>query len=318
MLGVFSWLTFPFAAVLLFVLSILSLYVAVFLSFRGTRVSLVWRFAWGGLLLSSAPVWDTLNLGQVNLILMSLIAADILWTNKKIRGSLIGIAAAIKITPAFFLLIPLIRRDWKMLIRASLVGLFATALGIIVVGVGDSLHFFTEALWDVGRVGSPSYVGNQSLRGMLYRAGIEAPWWWLFLSVLILISTILLIRMWWNLCRVFTLLVVAVSGLLIAPIAWHHHWVWVCIIPGTVWALGLKGYRSFAWITGLLGVVLAVWRPMAVSIAEEDWGFWGTVLSSVYVWCGFLWLAVISIMSFWKRRGLGLGSLAEGIDTRQK
>ena len=60
------------------------------------------------------PVLQTFEFGQINLLLMALVAVDCLVDRPRWpRGMLIGIAAAIKLTPAVFLLYFLLRRDYR-------------------------------------------------------------------------------------------------------------------------------------------------------------------------------------------------------------
>ena len=60
------------------------------------------------------PVWTALNLGQVGIVLMLLVVVDMLAPRSVLpRGALVGIAAAVKLTPAGFILFPLLRRDWR-------------------------------------------------------------------------------------------------------------------------------------------------------------------------------------------------------------
>jgi alpha-1,2-mannosyltransferase len=59
------------------------------------------------------PVWETLQFGQLNLRLMALIALDGLVERPRWpRGMLVGIAAAIELTPAAFVLFFLLRKDY--------------------------------------------------------------------------------------------------------------------------------------------------------------------------------------------------------------
>ena len=66
------------------------------------------------LLLRLEPVTETLNFAQVNILLMVAVILDVLARRTRIpRGTLIGLAAAIKLTPAVFGLYFLVRRDWR-------------------------------------------------------------------------------------------------------------------------------------------------------------------------------------------------------------
>ena len=60
------------------------------------------------------PVRSTLAYGQVNIVLMALVALDCLTAEPRWpRGALTGLAAALKLTPAAFVLFFLLRRDYR-------------------------------------------------------------------------------------------------------------------------------------------------------------------------------------------------------------
>src|SRR6185312_9635575 len=116
LLAPFAFLPWTAAWVLLFVLSLAAL---------AATLYVVARRAWpdggpGGALSVTAlalpvllwiePVLETFEFGQVNLILMGLVAVDCLTPRTRWpRGLLVGLAAAIKLTPAAFVLFFLCR-----------------------------------------------------------------------------------------------------------------------------------------------------------------------------------------------------------------
>ena len=78
--------------------------------------------------LSLEPVSQTIQFGQINLLLMALVAIDCLVARPRWpRGMLVGIAAAIKLTPAAFVLYFLLRRDYRSAATAAVSGAVATA-----------------------------------------------------------------------------------------------------------------------------------------------------------------------------------------------
>ncbi|WIM72211.1 glycosyltransferase 87 family protein [Corynebacterium suedekumii] len=60
------------------------------------------------------PVRETLSFGQVNVLLMTMVLVDTLTRRPWLpRGVFIGLAAAIKLTPAVFVLVFVVRRQWR-------------------------------------------------------------------------------------------------------------------------------------------------------------------------------------------------------------
>ncbi|GAA5156562.1 MULTISPECIES: glycosyltransferase 87 family protein [Amycolatopsis] len=74
------------------------------------------------------PVHSTFDFGQVNLLLMGLVTADVLLARRRARGTGVGLAAAIKLTPLAFLLFFLVRRDHRAL--GTAIATFAGVTGL--------------------------------------------------------------------------------------------------------------------------------------------------------------------------------------------
>ncbi|GAA4008809.1 glycosyltransferase 87 family protein [Allokutzneria multivorans] len=185
------------------------------------------------------PIRATLGYGQINLVLMLLVVADCLlprtpWP----RGLLIGVAAAIKLTPASFLLFFLVRLQWKPIL-AALGGFVAAGAVGWLVAPEDSLKYWTTLLLEPGRIGSAAFADNQSLRGALVRFGLteaEASRWWVVVVPVVVVAAAFAC---WRLRAsgrdLPALLVVAAAGLICSPVSWTHHWVWIA--PAAVGAV---------------------------------------------------------------------------------
>ena len=127
--------------------------------YRPTRSVIVTMVA-AALLLE--PMYHTLYLGQVNLMLMALVLADV-WRVSRGRpaGIGIGIAAAIKLVPGIFIVLLLVTRRTKDAAIAA--GTFV-GCGLIgyVVDPAASRLYWTRLFYDSKRV-SAGYISNQSL-----------------------------------------------------------------------------------------------------------------------------------------------------------
>ena len=122
-----------------------------------------WTVGW---LLPSAlllePVRNTLNYGQVNVALMALVSLDCLSARTRWpRGALVGIAAAVKLTPGAFVLFFLLRRDYRAAWAA--VASFAASTGAgFLLAPRDSARYWTSVIVQAGpaarctRLTSPS------------------------------------------------------------------------------------------------------------------------------------------------------------------
>jgi alpha-1,2-mannosyltransferase len=218
--------------------------------------SLARRTRLGAALLGSAaalltePVFRTMYLGQVNLLLMALVIGDLAQPDgRRLKGVAVGIAAGIKLIPLVFIPYLLLTRRFRAAAMAT--GTFAATvvLGFLVVP-GDSTDWWLQGLFLNGsRTGFVGWGGNQSLRAILTRFagsihGATAAWMAaaLLAAVIGLASAVLLDRAGH---AMLAILATALVGLLDSPISWDHHWVWV--VPGMMAA---ARYASRAWQAG--------------------------------------------------------------------
>ncbi|MEU3980806.1 glycosyltransferase family 87 protein [Streptomyces sp. NPDC026672] len=225
------------------------------------------------------PLRDTFSFGQVNLLLLALVLGDC-WLLSTGRGGAagvgIGLAAAIKLTPALFIGMLLIARRWRAAAVATAVAVGATALAAWA-DPGASRFYWTRALWDTGRVGRLEYVSNQSLQGVLARLGATGrPLW----ATLVLLT----LCVWaWRTRRAVAAgewtTAFALTGLtacLVSPITWVHHLVW--LLPSFV-VLVRAGHPRVA------GTLYAVMCSSVVWLWFKDAsGVDGFLGSNVYTW----------------------------------
>lgn len=237
-----------------------------------------WALAACGLALYE-PLRDTFSFGQVNLLLLALVLGDgLLLATGRTRwaGAGIGLAAAIKLTPALFIGLLLLARRWRAAGLATGVAVAATALAALA-DPGASRFYWTEALWDTGRVGRLDYVSNQSLQGVLARLGAaDRPFW--------ATAVLLVLCVWaWRTRRAVAAgdwtAAFALTGLaacLVSPITWVHHLVW--LLPSFA-VLVRAGHPRVA------GALYAVLCTSVVWLWFEDAsGIDGFLGSNTYTW----------------------------------
>ncbi|WP_070378830.1 glycosyltransferase 87 family protein [Rhodococcus sp. WMMA185] len=257
------------------------------------RKTLVWG-ALGALVVSMTlePVYSTLDYGQINIALMVLVVADCLlertpWP----RGMLIGLAAAIKLTPAIFVLYLLVRKDFRAAVVTAISFVLFGALGAMVTW-RDSVTYWTQTLFDSHRIGTPAYPANQSITGVLARLGLSdsdrLPIWLLLCAAVLALTLIAMIRALESGQTALALGLNAILGLLVSPVSWSHHWVWVSPI---VLVLGTLAYRrrsialSATTLAGLVVFTLAAQWKLGVGRADgTHWNLWDQFLVSSYVW----------------------------------
>jgi alpha-1,2-mannosyltransferase len=249
------------------------------------------------------PVRETLGFGQVNVLLAGLVLADVVALRRGWRwaGAGIGLAAAVKLTPAVFVLHLLVTRRLRAAGTAVGVACAAT-VGTFVVTPGTSWQFWTETLWQTERVGQVDIVANQALLGGLARlADPHEPSRALWAVLAVVVLAVALTRAARAVRSGDELAGIALIGLaacLVSPISWTHHFVW--LIPACVVLLDLAAgrpragvVRRPAWVrwstaAGLATVVLVfassvVWVPDGRAGHHWDGGWAGMVAQNAYL-----------------------------------
>ncbi|WP_157623459.1 glycosyltransferase 87 family protein [Terrabacter sp. Root85] len=208
--------------------------------------------------LALEPVVRTLVLGQIGIILMGLVLADLYLMPARFRGVLIGLAAGIKLTPAVFVLYLVLRRDWRGTVLAITTGAATLAVGWLAAS-GSSHRYWLGGFDKFDRFGDLAFSPvNQSVRSFVSRVAPEAPtgalWIAIAASGVLAFSTAALLGRRGNWASVA--LSLAGATLLLSPISWTHHWVWV--VPALV-ALVHAGSRITAALIALVFYVAPMW-----------------------------------------------------------
>jgi alpha-1,2-mannosyltransferase len=224
-----------------------------------------------GALLWTEPVLRTIYLGQVNLVLLALIMWDLCQPDtdrsRWWKGFGTGIAAGIKLTPLIFIPYLLVARKFRQAAMACAGFAFTVLLGFVLLPRDSTKWWFDGLFAQDKRTGFTGWAGNQSLAGLITRlagsidSGRPA---WIAVAVLVAAAGVvcagLLDRKGY---AMLGLLMAALTGLLVSPISWDHHWVW--IVPGAVVAahyavrVWRRGARRAAAACGIAAVAIAAW-----------------------------------------------------------
>jgi alpha-1,2-mannosyltransferase len=258
-----------------------------------------WALAW--LLIPALflePVRATLGFGQINIALMALVSLDCLtetpcWP----RGALTGLAAAVKLTPAAFLLYFLVRRDGRAACTTALSFAAASALGFAVAWP-DSVRYWTSIVFQVGRAGGLASASNQSILAVLVRAGLDphtpaVTAIWLALSVAVgALACRGMRRALAASEECLALCLNAFAALLISPISWSHHWVWCVPALLTFTVLGVSRHSRLLLAAACIGLAIFTTAPqfwLSHSYTTEPASaVWRLIAGSPYVLFGAL------------------------------
>jgi len=205
-------------------------------------------------LLLSSPVRSHLRFGQVGVFLVLLVALDLVH-RKGWKGWGLGLAIAIKLTPAVFLPWLAVTRNGKRLGATLAWVTGATLAGLVLLWPSASDYMF-RASRDTTRFGANDIPGNQSVRGMLLRLfgpdGVQNAEraWLLCAVVLVAVGTYQAWRCERSGNRLAAVGVLAALSVAVSPISWVHHLVWL-VFPIAALAAAGRWRLVAAWATVL-------------------------------------------------------------------
>ncbi len=269
--------------------------------------------------LAIEPIHGSYFFGQINVWLMLLVSLDLLPKRWRLPGVGIGLAAGLKLTPAYLGLVLLFQRRWWAALGSVVTFGFTVWLGLRLIP--DAMVFWTDAIFNSSRVGEHLNPGAMALRSFLEREyGVEGGPQWIMAVVVvgILNCAAVLVAMW----RGNTALAMSFSGLgacLISPFSWFHHYVWLvplalCIFIGANQLLGrwlVESPRSFpgaGQLTGALSLLVAmasmvpfvsqtVWPEVAYRSSEDYQSIW-PLGQEYFIGACILYMALYALSGF--------------------
>lgn len=259
------WPTTWFSASTAYILwSVLAIGVIAFSMDRVLPPSLRWRpWVVGGLtFLASLTsiVSEHVAFGQVNLPLMALVLADATRSrdSRLARlippGILIGVAAAIKLTPGLFIVFFLVSGQ-RRLARNAVLGAAGATVSAAVFLPANSWTFWTKALWDLNErvdfsgAGFAS-SGNNSMAGFLAAVGLSSQWVMILVDLIVVTAALVFARHAYRQRQnLDAVLIIGLTAPILSPISWIHHWVY--LIPAIA-VLALRAHTRL----GRTGLVL--------------------------------------------------------------
>jgi alpha-1,2-mannosyltransferase len=224
--------------------------------------------------LAVEPIRTTLGYGQVNTILMALVIADLLPDSPGERrripqGILTGLAAAIKLTPALFVLFMFLIGKRRAAITAIISFVVFTAIGAIFL-FRETVVFFGGLSGGDTRTASPLYAGNQSLLGVFYRLGDSSrvtTLLGLVVAAVLAVLGCLVAAHWWRVGeKVFAVAIVGLTTCLASPLSWTHHYVWILPLAMAVLSPGVPRWARY------LGGFWVIWVCTCLPLALLPYG----------------------------------------------
>jgi alpha-1,2-mannosyltransferase len=244
-------------------------------------------FAVASVACATIMVYENFACGQINLLLMVLVIGDLTRSDDTAfgrwvpRGVLIGLAAAIKLTPGLLIVYLALARQWRMFwcSVAACLGAFAVAFAL---RPQLTIAFFSHGMWHVtDRVVINAIFAtstNSSIAGMLAAVG---DWSRPLSAVLTVGATVVGLLVARRAAARSGLLagglIIAVTATMVSPIGWINHWVY--LVPAGIYIWFHRGWCARAVV--IAGTLLTVFADPYMG---DRWLAQGSVLGSFIGW----------------------------------
>jgi alpha-1,2-mannosyltransferase len=264
----------------------------------GSAISSAWALA---AIAAAAALWlepitVTLGYGQVDIFVTALVVFDLSRPDSaRTKGLVIGLAAAIKLTPLLFLVYLLCSKR----LRAGLIGAFtflATIALSFALAPGDAERYWTRIVFHSSRVGGAIDFGNQSLRAALARLLAEPHPGMIVLAaaaLVALIGVLLAARASRRGDEATGFSLCAIATLLASPVSWTHHWT--LAVPA-LFLLAVAAYERrrpvLAIATAAALAIGYAYLPEREAAGKPVLGGLHTLAQDPYVLIGLLALAL--------------------------
>lgn len=258
------------------------------------------------------PIRTTVGLGQINILLMTAVVVDCLAPATRLpRGVLVGLAMAIKVTPAAFLLFFLLRKDFRALVTATVTGVVATGAGFALAPNESVRFWFGGVLFQPHRVSGLATRENQTVAASLSRLHLpEGAQLVTRVALIVIVLVVGAIAMRYA-DRVLALLANATVALLVSPLSWVAHWVWLAM----AWLM--IAHRAFAtmsddtassrrrrWAAVVLLVVTVAFVESPHDLASRNgpsWRPWEHLVVNTYPIMAIVFLVVAARLALRRR-----------------
>ncbi len=255
-----------------------------------------------------SPDLLTLDLGQVNIVLALMVLADLTCTLRigsatLPRGVLVGIAAAVKLTPLIFIPFLVLTRQFRAAATAFASFAVCTLLALAIAPY-SSVQYWSTEIFDTRRAGNLLYASDQNLHSAVQRmlGGPPSPVLVYALTAVVAVAGLAVAAWAYRASSAMLgILLCAATGLIVSPISWSHHYVWVVPVLGWL-ALGRDRPAGAWWWT--LGVAVLFWVAPIWWVPNQQTGYGGPLVllaGNSYLLAAVAFVAASAVM-LWIRR----------------
>lgn len=213
-------------------------------------------------------IYECLDLGQTGLVLLGLTMYDFNSVGRG-RGIATGLAAAIKIYPAYFMIPFLIKKDWRALANFAV-----TFIAVNLVSYAlwrPSFSYFVSKVVLGGKeltqlTSGPKAHANSSLISILL-IGPQRTFFLQHRVLLVLLEIALALAFTFGVWRVgkqqrpiSMAIVLGLGAAMVAPVAWDHYFAIAFFAPLVLTEISIKSWPGRVVALSSLGLYVPWWR----------------------------------------------------------
>ena len=193
------------------------------------------------LLIPTGPVSELIPFGQIGAFIVLLCLLDACQrTGRLPQGVLVGLATAIKLVPAVFILYWIVTGRWRAAIWSCLTIAFCWTTAALWMWQDTRTYFLDGLIFNAtDRAARPDSIHNQSWGGTVARLKPNLDGNSTYVYLLLAVATIAgllvaaaLLHRRGN--EVAAVALVGFSSVLAAPVAWNHHAIWIIPALGAI------------------------------------------------------------------------------------
>jgi alpha-1,2-mannosyltransferase len=251
------------------------------------------------------PVTECLTWGQVGTIILLLVVLDLFVLRGRIKGVGVGLATAIKVYPGLFIVVWLVRRQWRPAITAMITTLVTTGLAWML-WPRSAWTFLTQVFLGGQEfnklTGGVNPLKSSSVVAMFMRPPFHEGFLdrWENVVLVALVAVIALVaaeRLWRRGLELSAMVVILIASVICAPVTWDHYFAFAPLLLLMPFELGVRS--PLARTAVVASVVMLV--PWFVFRQPLDQTVWTAIYA--FVARNALLFSVLAILaaSFWER-----------------
>lgn len=273
-----------------------------------------------GLVAWLEPFRLSLQLGQINIVILALVLADLPGPRQRKWADIgIGVAAGIKLTPALFIVYLAAIGRWRSALVAGATFAATIVVGFVLLPEDSAFYWLRGGFHNAGRISANPYAStaNTSVSGLLTRLGTSVGPATAAAVLLAAVAVVLAVLAYRRGHPVLAIAVVGMACATASPFSWSHHWVWFApLLAHLGYRAYVLGCRYCAWTLWPLCALLGGWftslgeHREAGVLSLQPGGGWNALIPGTYV---FVFIGVLIVTALWLWRS---GRSDESLDSR--